>query len=174
MTGSLARTTHIAIGLLGTSRPFTVLHRTLYRRLGGRGILRHGLGADAILLTTIGARTGRSRTVPLFAFPVDTAPVGPGAATSRPGANEPDPPGRWAVVASNAGRRHAPAWHHNLEADPAVTVQLGARRWHARARTAAGEEHARLWALVAARYPGYDTYLDRADRAIPIVVLEPR
>jgi deazaflavin-dependent oxidoreductase (nitroreductase family) len=167
MAGPLARPVHLAIGLLGTSRPFTAVHRALYRRLGGRGVLRHGLGVDAILLTTTGRRTGERRTVPLFAFPLDAAGEGPGAAAS-------DEPGRWVVVASNAGRHRGPAWYGNLRAESSVEVQLGDRRWRAEARTAAGDERERLWTLVAAGYPGYDVYRDRTDRPIPIVVLEPR
>ncbi len=180
MTRGASATLHLAIGLLGTSRPFTALHRALYRRLGGRGVLRHGLGVDAILLTTTGRRTGEPRTVPLFAFPLDRAvtdpgpAAGPDSAHEGPGAAVADRPGRWVVVASNAGRHRAPAWYRNLEADSSVVVQLGERRWSAQARVAAGDERERLWDLVVAGYPGYDVYQDRTRRAIPLVVLEPR
>lgn len=166
MTRSATDTLYLAIGLLGTSRPFTVVHRALYRRLGGRGLLRHGLGCDAVLLTTRGRHSGEPRTVPLFAFPIDGSVEGPGAASAGPG--------RWVVVASNAGRHHAPAWYLNVEADPAVEVRLGKRRWRAEARTATADEHDRLWGAVVAGFPGYDIYRQRAHRPIPIVVLEPR
>lgn len=189
MARGASATLHLAIGLLGTSRPFTAAHRTLYRRLGGRGILRRGLGADAILLTTTGRRTGEPRTVPLFAFPLDAASDDPGttsaegagaaaegagAAAEGAGVATSDGPRRWVVVASNAGRHRSPAWYHNLRAEPFVTAQLGDRQWRAEARTAVGDERDRLWALVVRGYPGYDVYRDRTDRPIPIVVLEPR
>ena len=58
MTRDLGRTAYLAIGLLGTSRPFSALHRSLYRRFRGRGILPSGFGCDAVLLTTTGRRTG--------------------------------------------------------------------------------------------------------------------
>lgn len=167
MARRLARTIHLLIGLLGTSRPFTVLHRGLYRRLGGRGVLHGGLGVDVILLTTTGRRSRERRVVPLFAFPLDRGPEGPGAARS-------DEPSRWVVVASFAGRDRAPAWYRNLEADPSVEVQHMGRRAAATARIASDEERGRLWPLVVAGYPGYEVYQDRTDRRIPVVVLEPR
>ncbi len=186
MSRSASDTLHLAIGLLGTSRPFTVLHRFLYRRFRGRGILHHGLGADAILLTTRGRRTGEPRTVPLFAFRVDEAPDGPSAsdteiapdvpaapdAPAAPGPPASPAPGTWAVVASYAGRHHAPAWYLNLEADPAVEVQLADRRWKASARTATEGERAALWPRVVTTYAGYDVYRRRTHRPIPIVLLE--
>jgi deazaflavin-dependent oxidoreductase (nitroreductase family) len=176
----LVRGTHLAIGLLGTSRPFTALHRGLYRRLDGRGILRGALGIDAILLTTTGRRTGAARTVPLFAFRLGPNDVGPRAVEAeradrrRTAGPDPAATASWLVVASNAGRPRTPGWYHDLEADPSVEVQLGDRRWTATARMAGEEEHGRLWPLIVAGYPGYDVYRDRTDRRGPIVVLEPR
>ncbi len=77
-------------------------------------------------------------------------------------------------MASNAGRGRTPAWYRNIQAEPAVEVQQGERRWEAIARTATGEERERLWAMAVAGYPGYAVYRDRTRRTIPVVVLEPR
>ena len=71
-----------------------------------------------LLLTTTGARTGRSATVPL-GFAVDDS-------------------GRVFVVASKAGSPRHPAWFHNLWANPLVTVELGDRSFQARAVVTAG------------------------------------
>ena len=44
----------------------------------------------------------------------------------------------------------------------------------ARARTASGDERTRGWHKMAAMYPPYDDYQERAgSRQIPVVVLEP-
>lgn len=161
MTTDLGRAAYLAIGLLGTSRPFSALHRSLYRRFGGRGLLHRGLGCDAVLLTTTGRHTGRPRTVPLFAFPVDGSSPGEAGRT-------------YVVVGSNAGRSRPPAWLRNLEADPDARVQLVDRRWAVRARPATGDEDGALWARVLEAYPGYEVYRRRTSRAIPLIVLEPR
>ena len=39
---------------------------------------------------------------------------------------------------------------------------------------ATAAERKRLWPLATAVYSGFDTYQQRADREIPVVVLEPR
>ena len=82
-----------------------------------------------LLLTTTGARTGRSTTVPL-GFAVDDS-------------------GRVFVMASKAGAPRHPAWFHNLRANPSVTVELGDRSFQARAVVTEGEERDRLYGLIS-------------------------
>jgi proline iminopeptidase len=53
-----------------------------------------------------------------------------------------------------------------------VHVQVKADRFRARARTAEGEERARLWERMAEIWPAYDDYRQKTDREIPVVVLE--
>ena len=80
---------------------FGAEHVRAYRQSGGeRGY--HWRGTAILLLTTTGARTGRSTTVPL-AFAVDDN-------------------GRVFVMASKAGAPRHPAWYHNVQANPSVTV----------------------------------------------------
>jgi deazaflavin-dependent oxidoreductase (nitroreductase family) len=100
-----------------------------------------------LLLTTTGARTGRTTTVPL-GFGVDD--------------------GRVFVVASKAGAPKHPAWFHNLRANPSVTVELGDRSYQARAVVAAGPERDRLYATLS----GPSIYEENTDRVFPVVVLE--
>lgn len=78
------------------------------------------------------------------------------------------------VIASYGGRPDHPAWYHNLVADPAVTVQIGGKRYSMVARTADPEERATWWPQVVAAYEGYAEYQSRTDREIPIVFLESR
>jgi deazaflavin-dependent oxidoreductase (nitroreductase family) len=106
-----------------------------------------------LLLDHVGAKSGTRRTTPLL-YVEDGADL--------------------VMVASKGGFPKHPAWFHNLRANPATTVQVGSERRPVQARVAAPEERDRLWALVDAAYPGYEDYRARANREIPLVVLEPR
>ena len=102
-----------------------------------------------LLLTTTGARTGRSATVPL-GFAVDDN-------------------GRVFVMASKAGAPKHPAWFHNLKANPSVTVELGERSFQAQAVVTEGEERDRLYGMIS---DGASEYEKNTDRVFPVVVLE--
>jgi deazaflavin-dependent oxidoreductase (nitroreductase family) len=139
------------IGRFSVTRFDRVVHPLLYRWSGGRGILGRILGCDTILLSTRGRRSGRIRTVALFAFPIETG---------------------WAVVGSRGGSGRIPAWYRNLEAEPAALVEVRDRAVPVVARSADGDEYERLFELAAVSYPGYRTYRAAADHRIPIVALE--
>jgi deazaflavin-dependent oxidoreductase (nitroreductase family) len=81
---------------------------------------------------------------------------------------------RVVVVASQAGRRNHPLWFRNIEADPAVTVQIRGERLPMRARTADAQERSALWPRLVDLYSDYDSYQSWTDREIPVVLLEPR
>jgi deazaflavin-dependent oxidoreductase (nitroreductase family) len=102
-----------------------------------------------LLLTTTGARTGRSATVPL-GFAVDDN-------------------GRVFVMASKAGAPKHPAWFHNLKANPSVTVELGEKSFQAQAVVTEGEERDRLYGMIS---DGASEYEKNTDRVFPVVVLE--
>jgi deazaflavin-dependent oxidoreductase (nitroreductase family) len=68
----------------------------------------------------------------------------------------------------------APRAAKNLQADPSVGVQVGGRRFTARARVASPAERAALWLQMARIFPLYDEYAQKTDREIPIVLLTPR
>ncbi|MDV6012550.1 nitroreductase family deazaflavin-dependent oxidoreductase [Haloechinothrix sp. LS1_15] len=107
--------------------------------------------APVLILTTTGRRSGRMRKSALI-YQEDG--------------------GRYVVVASKGGADAHPDWYRNLQANPQVGVQVGAERFAARARTADPDERARLWPLMAAVWPDYDSYQAATDREIPVVVLE--
>ena len=144
------------IGRFSTSRFDRWLHPLLYRLTRGRGIVGRALGADMLLLTTVGRRSGRSRRVALFTFSID------------------EPPGAWAVIGSRGGSREIPAWYRNLEASPEATIQVGGRVTVVHAREVFGQEYEAIFERAAAKYPGYRLYRAEAPHHIPIVVLEPR
>jgi deazaflavin-dependent oxidoreductase (nitroreductase family) len=127
-------------------RAFNSLAVKLYRLRGGGG------GRAGLLLTTIGARTGKERTVALGGFP--------------------DGAGRWLVIASLAGAARHPAWFINLAKDPEhVWVEIGRDRFRVRPALLKGDERAAAWRRVVAVAPGYGSYADRTDREIPVVRL---
>jgi deazaflavin-dependent oxidoreductase (nitroreductase family) len=124
---------------------------------GADGHLWHGpdgsleQGLPTLLLTTTGRRSGKLRRTALI--------------YGRDGAD-------YVVVASLGGAPTHPLWYLNLTEDPEVGVQVGAETFHARARTATGEEKARLWRLMLEIWPPYAEYQTRTDRDIPVVILE--
>jgi deazaflavin-dependent oxidoreductase (nitroreductase family) len=78
------------------------------------------------------------------------------------------------VIASKGGAPEHPGWYRNLLANPNVDIQVGTTKMSARARTATGEERARLWKQAVEFFPPYADYqLKSAGREIPVVVLDP-
>ena len=110
------------------------------------------MGIQIIRLTTIGRKTGRPHRVLLNMFPID---------------------GKYMVVGSNAGADNHSDWFLNLQATPAVAVELSGTQNEAVARITEGQERDRLWAEVVSADPSYSEYLVRTERVIPVVVLEP-
>ncbi len=110
-------------------------------------------GRDLLLLTTTGRRSGNPYTTPMV--------------YTRDGE-------RLLVYASKAGAPSHPDWYLNLEANPAVTVEVGSERYEATASTLEGEERDRLYAEQAARWPAFAEYEQKTDRVIPVVALERR
>lgn len=109
-------------------------------------------GKPVIILTSVGARSGRLRKTPLMRVEHD---------------------GRYAVVASKGGAPEHPDWYHNLVANPQVELQDGATRRDYTAHEATGDEREAWWARAVAAWPDYAAYQTRTDRQIPLFVLEP-
>ena len=122
-----------------------------FRANNGRLLTGPLAGRTLLLLTTTGARTGRSLTKPL--------------GFTRDGEH-------YIVIASKAGAPTNPAWFHNLVANPRVTVEVGGERFEAQASVAQGDERERLHAQQAAQIPVFAEYQRRTTRQIPVVVLE--
>jgi deazaflavin-dependent oxidoreductase (nitroreductase family) len=79
---------------------------------------------------------------------------------------------RLILVASKGGADAHPLWYLNLQADPAVAIQVGADKFTAQARTANADERAALWPTMTAIWPDYDSYQAKTDREIPVVIVE--
>lgn len=108
---------------------------------------------EILLLTTTGARSGEPRLSPL--------------AYVRDGS-----PDRLVIFASHLGAAHHPGWYHNLVANPEVTVEVGTEKFAAKASTATGAEHDRLYTLFTSQLSGTEDHQSRTSRTIPMVVLE--
>lgn len=130
------------------------LDRAVLQMSGGRttavGLMA---GLPVLMLTTVGAKSGQLRTVPLVGIPEGE---------------------RIVIVASNFGQTHHPAWYFNLKKTPQVTVKLDGRSGDYVAREVKGKEYERLWKKAVALYAGYAAYKARTgERQIPILVLTP-
>jgi deazaflavin-dependent oxidoreductase (nitroreductase family) len=75
------------------------------------------------------------------------------------------------LVASFGGNDKNPAWFHNLAANPQVELQVGAKRFRARAAVTDESERQRIWGNITREYPRYLQYQQKTERKIPIVVL---
>jgi deazaflavin-dependent oxidoreductase (nitroreductase family) len=122
-----------------------------YESSGGEeaGDLR---GRPIIVLTSVGAKTGKLRKTALMRVEHD---------------------GRYAVVASLGGAARNPVWYYNLKKDPHVELQDGAITRDYMAREVLGEEKAVWWDRAVETWPDYAKYQTRTDRQIPVFVLEP-
>ena len=82
------------------------------------------------------------------------------------------------VVASKGGHPEHPRWYHNLEAHPMVHVEVagkdGIEKMERKARVLpSGPERDELYAFMTEVWPAFADYQVKADRTIPVVVLEP-
>jgi deazaflavin-dependent oxidoreductase (nitroreductase family) len=127
------------------------IHTSLYRLSGGRLGGKVGT-APVLLLTTTGRKSGKQRTQPLL--------------YTRAGDD-------YAVIASKGGAPAHPLWYLNLKANPLAEITVGSESHTVRARDAEGGERDRLWRALADQYAGYDKYVQKTTRRIPVVVLEP-
>ena len=110
-------------------------------------------GADILILTSTGARTGQTRWHPVV--------------YTRDG-------DRYVIVASKGGAPTNPVWVYNLRVNPDVEIRDETAVRPMRVREIEDEaERARLWKLAIAAYPPYAEYQERTARRIPIFVAEP-
>jgi F420H(2)-dependent quinone reductase len=109
-------------------------------------------GMPVILLTTVGAKTGKLRKTPLMRVEHD---------------------GQYAIVASLGGAPKNPVWYYNVAKNPRVELQDGEVTGDYDAREVFGEEKATWWERAVAAYPDYADYQERTERQIPVFVLTP-
>ena len=110
---------------------------------------------NALVLTTVGRKTGRERSTPVGWFP--------------------GPDGRWLIVASANGAKGNPAWYYNIAAHPGqVQVEVEGRKVAVVAEQLHGAERAAAWQQITAASPRFAQYQQKTDRELPIIRLVPR
>lgn len=123
----------------------------LYERSGGtEGTTLNG--KPVVILTSVGAKTGKLRKTPLMRVEHD---------------------GEYAVVASLGGAPQHPVWYYNLTANPHVELQDGPAKRDYQAREAHGAERDAWWERAVAAWPDYAEYQKKTTRILPVFVLIP-
>ena len=108
-------------------------------------------GRPIIVLTTVGAKSGKLRKTALMRVEHD---------------------GVYAVVASRGGAPEHPQWYWNLRKNPHVELQDGAEKHDYVARELEGDEYDVWWRRANETWPSYDDYQEKTERRIPVFVLE--
>jgi deazaflavin-dependent oxidoreductase (nitroreductase family) len=148
-------------GLSRKERVGLFLHRGLDRWLSPLGVwvMRRTKGGvagpfhvDVLLLTTLGRRSGKERTVVLQYFPDGEAMV---------------------VAAANDGGASHPGWYFNLVSQPAASVEIAGRKMAVLAEELAPDEAVAWWQRILIRCPEYERYARATSRAFPIIRLVP-
>ena len=123
-----------------------------FRANGGTvgGELAH---MQLLLLTTIGAKSGRPHTTPL--------------AYHKEG-------DRYFVIASNGGAPTNPDWYHNLRSHPRTTVEVSTETFEAIATILDPHERHRVFVAITAQAPAASEFQSMVRRTIPVIALEPR
>lgn len=109
-------------------------------------------GRPIVVLTSVGARTGKLRKTALMRVEHD---------------------GVYAVVASLGGAPKHPVWYFNLKKTPRVELQDGPDKRDYLAREVSGDEKRTWWERAVETWPDYAKYQTKTEREIPVFVLEP-
>jgi deazaflavin-dependent oxidoreductase (nitroreductase family) len=113
------------------------------------------MGLNALVLTTIGRKSGAERTTPLGWFP---------------GGDD-----GWLIVAAANGGARNPAWYYNIAAHPdKVQIETVGRTVAVIAEQLHGTEREEAWRQITAAAPRFAKYQQKTDRELPIIRLTPR
>ena len=129
---------------------FAKVHGALLLKTKGRP---HRLGRNqfALVLETVGRRSGELRQLPLLYMPYDNS---------------------FLIIASNYGQERPPAWWFNLQAAPEAHVLWSGQRLAVRWRLLDGQEREDVIPQCRAYNPQWNEYFTSVERELPIVVLE--
>jgi deazaflavin-dependent oxidoreductase (nitroreductase family) len=110
------------------------------------------MGFPAVVLTTVGAKTGKEHSHVLGGFP--------------------DGKDAWLVIASAGGAPSHPAWFFNLAKNPDhVWLHVGNRKLKVNVESLQGIEREKAYDRVSAVAKGYASYPKKTDREIPVLRL---
>lgn len=133
---------------------FMKLNTVLYRRSGGRLMGRAG-GADVLILTVIGRKSGVERTAPVAYFPYQ---------------------GGYLVVGSAGGAPSTPQWFRNLASSETARVEVGAKTEQVDVRVLTEPERSEVYRdIIVTQSPQFAGYETRAaPRVVPVALLTPQ
>lgn len=135
-------------------RPMKWLNRLIARRIRRQSRSKF-MGFNALVLTTVGRKSGAERTTPVGWFPGTD--------------------GSWLIVASAAGAPGNPAWYYNLAANPdKVRIDVDGRTVEVRAEQLHGPERAEAWEQITTASPRFAEYQVKTDRELPVIRLVTR
>jgi len=113
------------------------------------------MGFNALILHTIGRRSGEERTNPVGWWP--------------------GPDGSWLICASANAAVNNPAWYYNLAAQPdRVSIEVDGQTIPVSAEQLHGADRAQAWQLITTAAPRFAQYQTRTDRELPIIRLTRR
>ncbi len=150
---------HMSTAISGKERVGLWLHRTLDRRFSRMSVavfrrtdggITERVGVDGLVLSTIGRKSGKRRSVLLQYFADGDDLV---------------------LVAADGGGDHHPGWYHNLMAQPSAQVEVREATIEVRAVAVSDAEAEALWPRILEKSPSYERYLRATDRTIPLVRL---
>ena len=138
---------------LPSGRLFRWLNSVASRRLRRKG--GKMMGFNALVLTTVGRKSGLERTNPVGWFPGTD--------------------GSWLIVASAAGAARNPSWYYNIAAHPdKVQVEIDGRKVAVAAEQLHGPERDEAWRHITTAAPRFASYQEKTDRELPVIRLVPR
>lgn len=107
---------------------------------------------DALILTTIGRKSGSERTIPVCWFPGED--------------------GSWLIVAAAGGTAANPAWYYNIAAHPdKVRITIDNHTVAVTAEQLHGVERAEAWQHITAAAPRFARFQQKTDRELPVIRL---
>jgi deazaflavin-dependent oxidoreductase (nitroreductase family) len=144
-------------GTRGSRQPsgplFRLINKVALRRLRRKG--GKIMGFDALVLTTVGRKSGLERSNPVGRFPADN--------------------GGWLIVASAAGATDNPAWYYNLAANPdKVYMELDGAKMQVDPVQLHGVDRENAWQQIKCAAPKFAQYEEKTDRQLPIIRLVPK
>ena len=108
-------------------------------------------GANLLLLTTTGAKSGQPRLAPLAYLRIDD---------------------KMLIVGAYAGADIDPAWVHNLRAKPHAHIEVGTESFDVIARELPPAERDKMFPKITAAAPGVAEYQAKTRRVIPLFELQ--
>jgi deazaflavin-dependent oxidoreductase (nitroreductase family) len=145
-------------GTRGTRQPNGRLMRFGNTLMAGR--LRRSkdgkmMGFNALILHTVGRRSGQERTNPVGWWP--------------------GPDGSWLICASANAAIDNPAWYYNLAAHPdQVSIEVNGQTVPVSAQQLHGGEREQAWRQITTAAPRFSQYQTKTDRELPVIRLTRR